>query len=46
MSIITCIEDPAIINKILAHLDAKPAAAAAVNQLPEPRASPQEKLFN
>jgi hypothetical protein len=46
LSIITCIEDPAIINKILAHLDAKPAAAAAVNQLPELRASPQEKLFN
>ena len=46
VSIIACIEDPAVINKILAHLDAKSGAPAAVNQLPQPRASPQEKLFN
>jgi hypothetical protein len=46
MRIIACIEEPAIINKILAHKDAKPGAAAAMNQLSEPRASPQEKLFN
>ena len=46
VSIIACIEDPAVINKILAHLDAKSGAPAAVNQLPEPRAPPQAKLFD
>ena len=45
VSIIACIEDPAVINKILAHLDVKFGAPVAVNQLPEPRAPPQEKLF-
>ena len=44
-SIIACIEDPSIINKILAHLDTKSGAPAAVNQLPDPRAPPQAKLF-
>jgi len=38
-------DDPSIINKILAHLDVKSGAPAAVNQLPEPRAPPQAKLF-
>ena len=37
VSIIACIEDPSIITKILAHLDAKPGPPVAVNQLPEPR---------
>jgi hypothetical protein len=46
VSIIACIEDSAVINKILAHLVAKSGAPAVVSQLPEPRASPQEKLFN
>ena len=46
VSIIACIEDPSIITKILAHLDAKSGAPVAVNQLPEPRAPPQAKLFN
>jgi hypothetical protein len=46
VSSIACIEDPAVINKILAYLDAKSGASAAVNQSPELRASPQEKLFN
>jgi len=46
VNIIACIEDPSIINKILAHLDAKSGAPAAVNQLPKPRAPPQAKLLN
>jgi hypothetical protein len=46
VSIIACIEDPSIMTKILAHLDAKSGAPVAVNQLPEPRAPPQAKLFN
>jgi hypothetical protein len=46
VSIIACIEDPSIINKILAHLDAKSAPFIVVSQLPEPRAPPQAKLFN
>lgn len=46
VSIIACIEDSAVINKILAHLDAKSGAPAALNQLPEPRAPPQAKLFD
>jgi hypothetical protein len=36
VSIIACIEDPSIITKILAHLDAQSGAPVAVNQLPEP----------
>jgi hypothetical protein len=43
---VACIEDPSVIKKILAHLDAKSGAPAAVNQLPEPRAPPQEALFD
>lgn len=46
VSIIPCIEDPSIINKILAQLDAKSGPSIAVSQLPEPRAPPQAKLFN
>jgi hypothetical protein len=46
VSIIACIEDPAVINKILTHPDAKSGAPVAVNQLPEPRAPPQAKLFD
>ena len=36
--IIACIEDPAVIEKILAHLDAKAAAAQAAR--PPPRRAP------
>jgi hypothetical protein len=36
MRIIACIEDPAVVEKILAHLDAK----AAAGQPPPPRAPP------
>jgi ribosomal protein S27E len=43
--IIACIEDPLIIKKILAHLDANSGAPATVYQLPEPRAPPQATLF-
>jgi len=46
VGIITCIEDPSIINKIDARLDAKFGAPASVNQLPERRAPPQAKLFS
>ena len=45
VNVIACIEDPLIIKKILAHLDAKSGAPAAVYQLPEPRAPPQAALF-
>ncbi len=45
VKIIACIEDPAVIKKILAHLDAKSGAPVSVNQLPEPRAPPQARLF-
>ena len=44
--IIACIEDPSVIKKILAHLDAKSGTPATVNQIPEPRAPPQESLFD
>jgi hypothetical protein len=36
VSIIACIEDPSIITKILAHLDAKSGAPVAVHRLPKP----------
>ncbi|MGK0442679.1 MAG: hypothetical protein ACJA0N_002494 [Pseudohongiellaceae bacterium] len=38
--IIACIDDPSVIKKILAHLDAKSGTPATVNQIPEPRARP------
>ena len=44
--IIACIDDPSVIKKILAHLDAKSGTPATVNQIPEPRAPPQESLFD
>ena len=43
--IIACIEDPSVIKKILAHLDAKSGGPATVNQIPEPRAPPLESLW-
>ena len=43
--IIACIEDPAVIKKILDHLDATSGAPVSVNQLPEARAPPQVRLF-
>ena len=44
VKIIACIEDPAVIKKILAHLDEK-ALAAAPGMLPEYRAPPRAGLF-
>jgi hypothetical protein len=46
-----CIEDPLVIKKILVvrhpeHPDAKSGASASANQLPEPRAPPQTRLFD
>jgi Putative transposase len=45
VKIIGCIEDPVIITKILAHLDATSGASAPESQLPESRAPPQVGLF-
>ena len=42
--IIACIEDPAIIEKILAHLDAKAGEPEALMRPPS-RAPPQRGLF-
>ena len=46
VKIIACIEDPLVIKKILDHLNAKTRALASANQLPEPRAPPQTRLFD
>jgi hypothetical protein len=43
MRIIACIEDPLVIEKILAHLDAKAAAAQAARP-PPCRAPPARSL--
>jgi len=43
--IIACIEDPDVIEKILAHLDAKGAESEATLRPPS-RASPQRGLFD
>jgi len=45
VKIISCIEDPAVIKKILDHLNTK-AAGADSPPLPESRAPPQAVLFN
>jgi hypothetical protein len=44
LRIIACIEDPAVIKKILTHLDAKDASTAPV-RLPPSRGPPQAGLF-
>ncbi len=46
VKIIACIEDPLVIKKILDHWGAKSRALASANQLPEPRAPPQARLFD
>ena len=43
--IIACIEDPAVIAKILAHLDEKTATVENA-RLPQCRAPPQHGLFD
>jgi len=43
--IIACIEDPLVIEKILAHLD-KQDAPTELSRLPETRAPPQADLFD
>ena len=45
MRIPACIEDPAVIEKILTHLDAKGAECAATRR-PPVRAPPQRGLFD
>jgi hypothetical protein len=40
-----CIEDPAVIERILAHLNGK-APSADLVMLPEGRAPPQARLFD
>ena len=42
VKVITCIEDPVVIDKILTHLKEK---AAAVGMLPEVPGAPQKSLF-
>ena len=44
--IIASIEDPLVIKKILDHMDAKSRALNSANQLPEPRAPSQARLFD
>ena len=44
VKIIACIEAPAVIEKILTHLERKDAAATAA-RLPPSRAPPQASLF-
>jgi len=44
LHIITYIEDPAVINKILAHLDEK-VTSAGTGLLPKGRAPPAAGLF-
>ena len=44
LRIIACIEDPAVIKKILTHLDRKDASAEPF-RLPPCRAPPQARLF-
>ena len=44
LRIIACIEDPAVIKKILTHLDTKNASAEPY-RLPPCRAPPQGRLF-
>jgi hypothetical protein len=46
VKIIACIEDPLVIEKLLNHMDAKSIALASANQLKEPRAPPQARLFD
>ncbi len=45
VKIIASIEDPAVIQKILAHLDDN-ATSAATGLLPDRRASPTKGLFH
>jgi hypothetical protein len=45
LRIITCIEDPLVIEKILTHLDTKNTSARAP-RLPPSRAPPQASVFN
>ncbi len=44
VKVIACIEDPAVIERILTHLDEKRASEIA-SRLPPPRAPPQASLF-
>jgi len=44
VKIIACIEDPAVIKKILEHLDK--TATIKQERLPQSRATPQDRLFN
>jgi hypothetical protein len=45
MYIIACIEDPVVINKILAHLGSKDTSTAPAH-LPPSRGPPQARLFS
>ena len=43
--VIACIEDPAVISKILKHLQERSSLDSGV-QIPNPRAPPQARLFS
>lgn len=45
VKVIACIEDPKLIQKILAHLKAKNPTTTDAGLLPQPRAPPQASLF-
>jgi hypothetical protein len=45
VKIIACIEDPAVIERILAHLNGK-APSAELALVPEGRGPPQARLFD
>jgi hypothetical protein len=45
VKIIACIEDPAVIERILAHLNGK-ASSTEPALVPENRAPPQARLFD
>jgi len=46
MKVIACIEDQAVIDKILAHLGNQTGCSAVDSHLPETRAPPQQRLFD
>ena len=46
VKIIASIEDPNVIKETQDHLDAKSGVLASANQLLEPRAPPQARLFD
>jgi len=46
MKVIACIEEQAVIDKILTHLENQTGSSAVDSHLPETRAPPQQRLFD